>query len=235
LEVIKLLTGGGFGDAAMSIGKLYSKYAPFKVDLENIHLTHVEVGSSLLPVISEFYKTQGVDIKTEEIPNWQYKEDIRSQYDYYLGTHWSSNNVGDEYTWEINPFPYIKYDSIDNIDTVVHISSGRAEKFRGFTKDEIIELDNTFNNITFTGVSNDNFYSDYNFRNSNMVNKTSIQDLVNVLCSCNTFIGYAGFTLFLAGLAGKDIYGFRDPGDGWEYRVHPLWRVKQVSSIKDIK
>tara|TARA_Y100001963_G_scaffold24316_1_gene32767 strand:- start:1497 stop:2198 length:702 start_codon:yes stop_codon:yes gene_type:complete len=232
--MIKLLTGGGFGDAAMSVGKLYSKHTPFKVDLDNIHLTHVEVGSILLSPIKNFYKTQNINITVKEISNWEEKEVMRTEYDYYLGTHWSHNNIGDESTWEINPFPLLKFNKISNIDTLISISGGRPDKFRGFTNNDIIELDNKYENITFIGQSNDNFYSEYNFKNNNMVNKTDIQQLVDCICSCNIFIGYAGFSMFLAAMAKKDVYGIKNSGDGWEYRVHPKWRVREISNIGDI-
>tara|TARA_R110000765_G_scaffold16182_3_gene45818 strand:- start:3853 stop:4548 length:696 start_codon:yes stop_codon:yes gene_type:complete len=230
--MIKLLTGGGFGDAAMSIGKLYSKDAPFNHPLE-FNLTHVEVGNTLLPAISDFYKTQGIKANVFEIDNWDVKETIRSKYDYYLGTHWSENNIGDESSWEINPFPPLIYDKVET-GTVVNVSSGRRDKFRGFTKEEIIQLDNQYNNLIFIGKSNDEFFNRYNFNNNNLVNKTTVKQLVDVVCSCDVYIGFAGFALFLAGLANKDIYGFRDAGDGWEYRVHPSWRVNQVKGIQDI-
>jgi len=231
--MIKLLTGGGFGDAAMSIGKLYSSSCPFKHPI-GFNLTHVEVGNSLLLAISEFYKTQKINATVREIDNWNYKESIRHEYDYYLGTHWSENNIGDESSWEINPFPPLVYDTVEDIDLVINISSGRKQKFRGFDKNDIIKLDTNYSNITFIGQSNDRFFSDYNFKNTNLVNKTSVKQLVDIICSCNTYIGYAGFALYLAGLANKQIFGFRDSGDGWEYRVHPLWKVKQVQTIKDI-
>ena len=232
--MIKLLTGGGFGDAAMSVGKFYSQNAPFDIELSNKTLTHVEVGSTLLPAIREFYKSQNINAIVQEIPNWNAKEKMRSDYDFYLGTHWSENNIGDETTWEINPFPHLFFDKIDNVETIVHVSSGRKDKFRGFTKEQLIQLDKRYKNLIFTGKSEDSFFSEYNFSNKNMVNKTNIKELVDHICSCNIFIGYAGFALFLAGLANKDIYGFRDPGDGWQYRVHPKWRVNEVKNIEDI-
>ena len=230
--MIKLLTGGGFGDAAMSLGKLYSKDAPFTHPFD-CSLTHVEVGNSLLPAIREFYQSQNINANVFEIKDWNQKENIRSDYNYYLGTHWSENNIGDESSWEINPFPTLVYDKKD-VDTIVNISSGRKDKFRGFTKEEIIELDKKYDNITFTGKSDDMFYTEYNFQNKNLVNKTNVKEFVDLICSSNIYIGYAGFGLFLAGLAGKDIYGFRDGGDGWEYRVHPDWRVKQITNIREI-
>ena len=232
--MIKLLTGGGFGDAAMSVGKLYSKNAPFEVLLDNIILTHIEVGNSLLPAIREFYKSQGITAVVTEIPNWDAKTKIRKENDYYLGTHWSEHNVGAETTWEINPFPPLVFDTVEAGQTVVHISSGRKDKFRGFSKEDIIELDNRYKNLIFTGKSEDKFYNEYKFNNKNMVNKTTIKDLVDIICSCEIFIGYAGFALYLAGLANKDVYGIKHWGDGWEYRVHPKWRVKEIKSIKDI-
>ena len=67
-----------------------------------------------------------------------------------------------------------------------------------------------------------------------MVNKTDIQQLVDYICSCNIFIGYAGFSMFLAAMAEKDVYGIKHAGDGWEYRVHPKWKVREISNIKDI-
>ena len=93
--MIKLLTGGGFGDAAMSLGKLYSKDAPFTHPFD-FSLTHVEVGNSLLPAIREFYQSQNINANVFEIKDWNEKENIRSDYNFYLGTHWSANNIGDE-------------------------------------------------------------------------------------------------------------------------------------------
>jgi len=232
--MIKLLTGGGFGDAAMSIGKFYSQDAPFDVNTRDMHLMHVEVPGELLEAIREFYKTQGIDASVTQIPSWDWKDRNRYKFDYYLGAHWSKHNIGDETTWEINPFPPLKYNVIDNIDTIVNISGGRKDKFRGFSTNEIMELDKRLINITFTGKSDDPFYNEYEFENTNLVNKTSVQEFVDLICSCDTYVGYAGFALFLAGLANKNIYGFKTNGDGWDYRVHPKWKVKKASNISEV-
>jgi len=240
--MIKILTGGGFGDAAMSIGKLYSKEAPYNLDLSEIYLTHVEVPKDLLPSISSFYKTQNINHITKQIPSWGWRSNHRKEFDYYLGSHWMKDNVGDESTWEINPFPPLKYDYINNIKTLVAIGGGRPNSpiLRGFTEEQIIELDTCYKDIIFVGKSNDEFYKNYKFKNINMINKTTIEQLVNYICSCKNFIGYLGFSLLLAGLANKKIFGVKTNigshgNDGWDYRIHPKWDVTEIKNIKNIK
>lgn len=232
--MIKLLTGGGFGDAAMSIGKLYSKDAPFSHPI-SFELTHIETkGSNLLPAIKDFYDCQNIENKVFEIENWDVQKKIRDNYHYELGTHWFKDNVGSESTWEINPFPPLVYDKV-NVKTIINIGGGRigAPGARGFSLEEIIQFDNQCTNLTFVGKTSNPFYEEYKFNNTNLVNKTSVKELVDLVCSCDTYVGYAGFALFLAGLANKNIYGFKTGGDGWDYRVHPKWKVKQVSNVNE--
>ena len=62
-------------------------------------------------------------------------------------------------------------------------------KFRGFTKEQLIQLDKRYKNLIFTGKSEDSFFSEYNFSNKNMVNKTNINTNTlsqNNLMQCNS-------------------------------------------------
>ena len=241
--MIKILTGGGFGDAAMSIGKLYSKHAPFNVELDKIHLTHVEVPGDLLSIIRKFYITQGINIEVKQIPSWGWRDLNRDKFDFYLGTHWPKYNVGDETTWEINPFPPLKYNLIDDVETVVSIGGGRkgSPYPRQYSIDEIEYIDNNLSNVIFTGTTTDQKYIDYTYKNISLINKTTIPEFIDYICSCKNFIGHLGFPLILAAMAKKVCFSpkpTQNPAHGfggWSYRIHPEWNVTEIVNVRDIK
>ena len=230
--MIKLLTGGGLGDAAMSYAKLYSPYAPFaNKPIEDLHVTHVEVPGNLIPTIEKFYKSQNINTDVFKIDSWQWLSDNISKYDYYLGTHWSRENVGDPDSWEIEPFPPIVFDKIRTFKTVLCPSSGRSSN-RKFSKDDILKFD--FDDLVYIGTGDkENLEFFDGLSGISFLNKTDLWQAIDIICGCDIFIGQSGFLSFLAAMAKKKVYMVSE-GQSSIYRVHPKWDVTYINNLSEV-
>ena len=102
--MINLLTAGGFGDAALSFAKIHARFSD---KLQDIKVTHVSTNfgydDRLMPMVKDFYSSQNIDSDVFVIPDWNWKEQNRKDFDFYLGTSWYADNAGAEKSWEINP------------------------------------------------------------------------------------------------------------------------------------
>ena len=97
---------------------------------DDIHVTHVRTRSdNLNDAISSFYSSQNIRNNVVTTVSWDWLKDHRSEYGYYLGTNWSKENHNDESSWEIEPFPPICYNKMENVNVVLNpCSGGGAEK-----------------------------------------------------------------------------------------------------------
>ena len=227
--MLQILTTGGFGDAAMSLAKMYSKDAPF--DPRSIHLTHARIRKPLSDAISEFYTSQGISHRVLQIPDWSWKKRNRRHYDHYLGSSWHPRNINDEVTWEINPLPPLKFD-VQDVDLVINPISGRLAN-RRFSKEQmeryVKECDRK---ITVIGKAPQE-YADFvdKLPVQSLLNKTTIKESVDVICSCHTLVGNPGFVVYLACMAGKKVISTREKNWISNKYFHPDWDVKFIRSL----
>jgi hypothetical protein len=227
--MIKLLCGGGLGDACLCFAQLSGKEAPFKYDKENLHITHQvlkDKDEKLKNEISWFYNRQGIKNEVVVIDSWD-KTLNKKDFDFELGGGW--NGKVDCNSWEINPFPIIKYEKIENIDTVLVISSGR-DLNRRFEPNEVREFAEKYPCTMICGIDKKGEYENIG---KNVVNKTSFDTFVDIICSCNTLIGHSGFCCYLAGMANKKVYCVSE-GKATEINKHPNWNFVMISSLKEV-
>jgi hypothetical protein len=213
--MLKLITGGGLGDAAMALAKMQAKFDP-----KDIHLTHCAVKRKLLAPISCFYKTQKIKHLTKGIKSWDNHSKLIKNYDCWLETGWSDG-------WEINPFPALFYDKKD-IDVLVTPAAGRNAT-RSFSKKELID----FHSDRITYVGKVEGYGD--LPGKSLINQTTLKELVDLICSANVIIAPEGFVAYLGALAGKEVYVKDQNMPAIKKRKHPDWKMKIISSLQEVK
>lgn len=234
-KTAKLLTGGGLGDAAMSFAKLQSKDMPedFK---DNYFLTHAETHPHLLDAINTFYSLQEVPHIVEKIDNWGWLQENRKYYDAWVGTAWHKHN-DEEDSWEIEPFPFIKYDYIPNVDILICPSSGREmtrsiyfNDIKGWAKKHVNGRSLSFAGKLDPGVSK---LIDRDIECQNFINKTSLKEYIDLICSCKVLIAPGGFSCYLAGMAKKKVFA-RSEGLPSLNRFHPEWDYQYIDNIYEV-
>ena len=62
------------------------------------------------------------------------------------------------------------------------------------------------------------------------LNQGTIQDIVNLICSCNVYIGIEGFALCLAGMKNKTVYARIIHNNG---PIDPDWNLIQINSLEE--
>jgi hypothetical protein len=238
--MIKLLTGGGLGDAALSLAKLYSKDLPFKLELGNTKITHITnvKGKGTHDIsIPEFYKSQGINSEVILAPTGpDLKNKIRPEYAYYLGTGWDELNGGDERSWKIEPFPPLVY---ENMKADIVISPFAAwDLSRTVTSKEMKEFVSKIpqdRNITYVGkVPNEMVSLFEEFRGESFLNQVGVKHLIDFVCSANTIVAHVGFISILGGLANKKVLTFGNHGANRRDLYHPEWNMKCNKRLNDI-
>lgn len=228
---VRLLTSGGLGDAIMAIGKIYSKNAPFPPN--NISIHHVRIRDELSKEIRELYKLQNIKADVFCIPNWAWQKENRHLYDYFLGSGWSKDNFGGENSWEINPFPPLKYKHKKGIKTIVNPISGRNRN-RKFSIDDLRRFVEG-KDITIIGKTNDKDYirAIESLPVKNLINKTNLEEVINIICSASTVISPEGFIPYLAAMANKEVFISQNV-KAIRKRKHPKWKMRIVEKLRDI-
>jgi len=221
--MIRCLTSGGLGDALMSIAKLHSEKLPFTFD-DNVFVTHYELPKQLLKSIDELYSSQNIshEVVTSDSPNWI--ADNIGEYDYYLGTSWSKHNVNSD-SWEINPFPNLKFNKVKEYDLVISPFAAR-DMHRGITNTNL-DL-NAYKTIAFVGWCPQDYNVPSEKTISNFLNKTSISQAIDIVASAQTFVGNPGFFMFLACMLKKQVLSTKYNSIK-DYYIHPKWNIKWLN------
>ncbi len=239
--MIKVLASGGLGDALMSYCKMKSPRCPF--DIDDVEITHVEVPTTLLSAINQFYVSQDLVVDVKNIPNWDYYHDVlKHKFDYVLGSTWDGNRDKDDTgftTWEIEPFPKFKTPDIEQRKHKILVAVGAGRRAnRKFRVADVYGFDSKHANhdydIAYTGIVCDSSY--YNgLRKSNFVNKlSSVVDLIGMILKADIVISHAGFVTYLAGAARKKVFCVSE-GTSSDIRTHPEWDVTYIQTLEDIK
>jgi hypothetical protein len=207
---MKLLTGGGLGDAVMAFAKLHARYNP-----ADVFLTHVEVYPHLIPAISSFYQTQDINCDVFEISSWNWKEEHEKEYDDWLFTSWDEG-------WEIDPFPPLKFDK-RNVNVVISPLSGRNTN-RGWSRNELLAVDNE--QVIYIGTNGQEVVS--GLKGKSLIGQTTMKEVIDLICSANTVIAAEGFVAYLGAMAGNQVYVKRNNVLAIQKRKHPNWKLEIV-------
>ena len=241
--MIQLLTSGGLGDAAMS----FAKADALNIPKDQFIITHARVRKdSLDKPILDFYKSQGVRarimrlINNTEMHDGEYLDGLMrnavSEYDHYLGTHWSADNGSDISSWEISPFPNIEYRKISGWNgnfVLLNPSSGGTDKVKkSFNKDSVHKFFDIFPDTIIIGNGGEKEYED--FPNS-LYNKTSIEELVNLIASSDVVITPEGFTAYFAGMCGRKVFVKSENISAIDNRKHPKWNMEIVQDLNEVE
>lgn len=237
--MIKLLTSGGLGDTVLSYAKIFSKHAPFDANSTQFKVTHItnkRGAGTFANSISEFYASQNIQVRIQfDVKGERYRRANRHKYDYYLGTHWLTSNIKDEDSWEINPFPPIRYTEQENSDIIISPFGGWNQS-RKTGIDNILKIDSP--RISYIGKQIPENYRRLfdNLEGTNLINKLTTQDFVNIIGSCNIVISQDGFPGFLGAMCRKKVFIF-DHIDGLttKDRCHPEWDTKVIYRVEDIE
>ena len=258
---VKLLTSGGLGDAAMS----FAKAKALNLSDSDIHIYHARIREDNLdkPIL-DFYKSQGIestvirlkkndDRHTGDILDEWVLNNVKD-YNHYLGTHWSSDNGSDISSWEIEPFPEVKYDDnsvvvcgIENIDPTRNVatiakdniklllnpsSGGTEDANKSFPYDAVIQFYNIhFPNIIIIGKGTETRYE--SLPNS-VYNRTNMQELVNLISHSDAVITPEGFIAYLSAMCGKTVYVKDENTKAIENRKHPKWDMNLIKGVDDV-
>lgn len=229
--MIKALTNGGFGDSALSFAKLHAVFS--KDELSNVHITHIRTrDDSLNKVIHKFYNSQNISNEVISVDSWDWQKEHRDEFDMFLGTGWSEKNPGDEDSWVIEPFPEISYNVVD-VNIVLNPRSGGVDYGKKeFSEQEIEEFMSRYPDTYIVGSGDDEQkYSKY--KNS-LYNKTSIQELVDILASAFTVISPEGFAPYFGAMCGARVLCKNQNIQAIKERVHPNWDFHLIDNLKNI-
>jgi len=240
-RVIQLLTSGGLGDAAMS----FAKAEALGIERKNYTICHAQLREDNLDAaIVQFYRTQGIGCEFKRIPMPNFSTNLPKylddwllenvkHYDHYLGTHWSVNNGSDMSSWEINPFPKVKYSKISDCRVLINPSSGGTQAAnKSFIQHEIVDFIDKYPETVIIGKGKDKQYE--GFSNS-LYNKSDMRGLVDVIASSEVVISPEGFVAYFAAMCGKKVFCKNDNISAIQNRKHPSWDMTLINSIKDIK
>ena len=240
-RVVKLLTAGGMGDSVLSYCKLWSDEAPFDIrrdKIELVHATNIRGAGAFSESIQAWYKTQGISARVDTAPKGPgYYNENRSKYDYYLGAGVDAYNGGDEPSWPISPTPKIYYNPLMWPRTVITPFSGYNSN-RNIPVDDISRFmdRHPHHQITLIGWCPADYsaLNDNGKRVQNMLNRTQVQDVVDIVCSANVVIGCTGFITILAAAAGIETFSIREPNVPMAH-FHSEWKARYVDSINEVR
>ena len=230
-----LIGGGGLGDAAMIFAALNSNESPVDIKSEDYLLTHVEVPSTLIQAIRDFYCYQGIRsnvLNIRSYDNWMTEN--RQGYDHFVAACWHGL-VGREKGWRINSFPDITYDHVDDVDILISPSAGRSND-RRFTDNEFIEFTNNDSVSIITHFIPDGKVGEWiqaRMKIGKALLATNVRDVVDRICSSSVVVGNSGFVTFLAGMAGKKVFQLPEKPAS-DYRTDPNWNVTEIYSLEEI-
>lgn len=230
--MIKYLAGGGLGDASLTYARLYTN--PYIKNDEDCHLTY-QVCKGTDEVLKEqiryLFDSQNVNHDIVVVPSWNNALDPKN-FDYILEGGWSGKGWQNESNcWEINPFPAFRYKYIPNVKNVLVISSGRNLN-RMFEYDSVINFLKKYPETILAGMSTDKRIITLQGKN-NLVNKTSFDVFVNLLCSSTNVIGQSGFCVYFGGMAGKKVF-YVSEGLPSIVNIHPKWNTVQINDLQEV-
>jgi hypothetical protein len=227
--VIKLLTSGGFGDAAMSLAKIHARFSD---RIDDIELTHIRTrDDNLYKTIHDFYNTQSIKNKVIKIPSWDWQKENRKDFDYFLGCNWSEHNHNDESSWEINPFPHIQHSKISNCPILLNPTSGGTEEIsKKFTENSIKRFMTDHPDVVLIGRGKDN----YETYSNSMYNKTDINKLIDLITSSKIVITPEGFIAYFAAMCGNKVFVKNENLPAILKRKHPKWDMSIINDLSEI-
>ena len=240
-RLVKLLTAGGMGDSVLSYCKLWSSKAPFNMNKDKIELVHVtneRGGERFRRSIQEWYESQGISARVDLAPKGLgYYNANRCKYDYYLGAGIGAYNGGDERSWPVSSLPKIKFNQLSWPRTVI-------TPFSGYNSNRSISVDmlSRFMNrhphhwITLIGWSPIDYsqLNDHGAQLHNMLNRTEVQDVVDIVCSANVVIGCTGFITILAAAAGIETFSIKEPNVPMAH-FHSKWNARYVNTMDEVR
>lgn len=222
----QLVTSGGLGDAAMSLAKAHARYHPENIKITHIS-THYGTENRLQAAISSFYASQGIESEVILIRDWSWLPENRHRFEAFLGTAWTAENPGDETSWEIKPFPDVRFTKVEGHPLLLSpISGGKSNKSMS-----PVEVGEFCEATGATLVGNDPRV--YTAKNS-FFNQTTVSELVNLIASADTVIGTEGFVVYFAGMCGKRVFCLNQNIDAIRKRKHPEWDFTVVHSLNEV-
>jgi len=232
--VYKLLTGGGLGDAMIAMAKFYSRFV-----LEDCQVTHGVSHRQWINNIQSLYNYQEIKCKVE-YTIWREEIETKSKiHDYFLHTTWNAKIHEDEILkyfpedWEIEPFPPLKYNKRQDVDIV--ISPVACMEFKRKLNDsslmKLADRISKTNHITYVGHGRPmNHYP-----GTSLINKTTIPELVDIICSANVVIGAEGLVTWLGAMADKKVFMQIDNLPGIKRRQHPKWNIALFNDMREVE
>lgn len=224
MDKLKLFGGGGLGDAVILFCSLNSLPA------EDYFFTHVEVPETLLPVINDFYETQKLNFTVQKIDTWDWVQKNKHLFDARIYT--SINDTNDKIRF--NPFPNYIYDDAESYDFLICPSSGRdndrnvdlsqIKKFAEKNSDKKIAIIGKMENVEqFEGITA-----------TNLVNKLTIKQVVDLIGAGKNVIGNAGFITLLANSMGKKVFTIENRENIREDYFHKSWDNTFINNLENI-
>jgi hypothetical protein len=238
--MIRLLTGGGLGDAAMSYAKIHSQSCPFSPSDPFTITHHSSLRKSeggISAAIKEFYSSQGIrsSVVLTDMSGAKFYEDNIDDYHHYLGTSWTENNGGGIVSWPINAFPPFKCNKIAGPMTLIALVSG-STMARSVDLGEVKKLAEYCSRAGPVGYIG---WAPVEIREqveselpgTSYLNGTTIPELLNLLCSSETVIGPQGFITHVACMMRKQVLAITPDRSVVEHYIHPSWNVTITSAF----
>ena len=206
--MIKALICGGMGDSLIGFVKLQSKFSIEEIK-NNIEITHVDIYNILFKSIANFYKSQEINYQLLKIDSWDWLKNQQENYDIIIADNsWNGNTNNSYLRNKINP--EIKYYHLPNIDIVLHPVAGRNMN-RRIPFDDIFEFckNTPLKDICIIGWIEKQYETQLlTLSNVNtFLNESgTLIDILNLVCSCNIYIGNEGFSFILANIMKKNVY-----------------------------
>jgi hypothetical protein len=225
--MLKTLSSGGLGDAAMAYAKLV------KFD-DEINHTHVMLNNKLLKPVADFFDSQKIKSKVIQIPNLDWKIHNRKKFDIILDVYADNKKKSDSI--EINPFPGFNIGKKDyQYDIVISPSSGRDNE-RFFTINEIYDFirRTSYLKTVLIGTENNGERFD-GLGVHNLINKTNIGESIDIISSCKYVITPSGFVSFIGCMLNKCVFTKENRHDIRRIYYHKKWNNVFINNLNIIE
>lgn len=224
----KLGACGGFGDALYVLGEIQQKYNVSEVSLVHARKDKLPINDS----IKEFYESQDLEAEVvvrDNHESWVKENYAAGRFEAFI------NKDGSHYSLMANQLR-VKYELLhDTPKTILVPRAGRDERNkREFSIDSVNQFLEFHKRepILLLGDTNQEYvdalvtYPEH----TNLMNKTKVKDLVNLICSSETLIGHPGFLAYLAAMTGKTVRTTVEPHCSHLY-FNPNWDVTFIRGI----
>ena len=246
----EIAISGGLGDALIGYAKLHSADCPFNIQKDDIKIVRFASIELLKEEIEKFYELQGLTVDTRYVDTITDVIHSVGTLDYKIvgDIHGCIEDDNVVNNWKINPFPPINVTQIvKKHEIVISPTAGREAKIIGVktggSNKRILNVKQLYDfakktnkKVTLIGWADELYARELSSLpvDYNLINKTSLQEAIDIVASADVNIVHDGFMSFLSGMLGKKTY-VNTNNDAHRVRLyHPRWNITFYKDLGEI-